>query len=69
MIFFIGEFVCVFQLLNQLEGSGAPPAQKDKIDALPTVIVSETQVSKWFASETVDCTTFSKLQGRGIWVK
>ncbi|XP_045216279.2 E3 ubiquitin-protein ligase RNF115-like [Mercenaria mercenaria] len=34
----------ITQLLNQLEGSGAPPAQKEKIDGLPVVTITQTQV-------------------------
>ncbi|WAR00521.1 RN115-like protein [Mya arenaria] len=34
----------ITQLLNQLEGSGAPPAGQERIDALPSVKVTQTQV-------------------------
>lgn len=34
----------ITQLLNQLEGSGAPPAQKEKIDSLPVVNITQQQV-------------------------
>ncbi|KAL4227807.1 hypothetical protein ACF0H5_013244 [Mactra antiquata] len=34
----------ITNLLNQLEGSGAPPAPKEKIDSLPTVQISQIQV-------------------------
>ncbi|XP_075463992.1 E3 ubiquitin-protein ligase RNF115 isoform X1 [Ascaphus truei] len=34
----------VTQLLGQLENSGPPPADKDKITSLPTVIVTQEQV-------------------------
>ncbi|XP_022332819.1 E3 ubiquitin-protein ligase RNF115-like [Crassostrea virginica] len=34
----------ITQLLNQLEGSGPAPAEKSKIDSLPTVKVSKVQV-------------------------
>lgn len=36
----------LFQLLNQLEGSGPAPAEKSKIDSLPNVKVSQVQVGK-----------------------
>ncbi|KAK3096579.1 hypothetical protein FSP39_001452, partial [Pinctada imbricata] len=36
----------ITQLLNQLEGSGPPPAEKGKIEALPTVQITQTQVGK-----------------------
>lgn len=34
----------ITQLLNQLEGSGAPPAQPERIDGLPSVHISQKQV-------------------------
>ncbi|XP_059553454.1 E3 ubiquitin-protein ligase RNF126 isoform X28 [Myotis daubentonii] len=34
----------VFQLLNQFENTGPPPADKEKIQALPTVTVTEEHV-------------------------
>lgn len=34
----------VFQLLNQFENTGPPPADKEKIQALPTVPVTEEHV-------------------------
>ncbi|XP_048733444.1 E3 ubiquitin-protein ligase RNF115-like [Ostrea edulis] len=34
----------ITQLLNQLEGSGPAPAEKTKIDSLPTVKISQIQV-------------------------
>ena len=37
-------FVLVCQLLNQMDGAGPPPAAKDHIDALPTVIIVQEQV-------------------------
>jgi E3 ubiquitin-protein ligase RNF115/126 len=41
------SFVTVFfQLLNQLESSGPPPADRDKISALPTVAITQEQVGK-----------------------
>lgn len=33
-----------FQLLNQFENTGPPPADKEKIQALPTVPVTEEHV-------------------------
>lgn len=36
----------LFQLLNQLEGSGPAPAEKSKIDSLPNVKVTQPQVGK-----------------------
>ena len=32
--------------MNQLEGSGPPPASQDRIDNLPTVHVNQEQVGK-----------------------
>ncbi|XP_069137312.1 E3 ubiquitin-protein ligase RNF115-like isoform X2 [Argopecten irradians] len=40
----------ITQLLNQLEGSGPAPADKSKIDSLPSVRITEKQVS-----ETIQC--------------
>lgn len=37
-------FLLVFQLLNQFENTGPPPADKEKIQALPTVPVTEEHV-------------------------
>lgn len=37
----------VFQLLNQFENTGPPPADKEKIQALPTVPVTEEHVGAW----------------------
>ena len=34
------------QLLNQMEGSGPPPADADKIEALPKVKISQELVGK-----------------------
>ncbi|KAK6171633.1 hypothetical protein SNE40_018081 [Patella caerulea] len=34
----------ISQLLNQLEGSGAPPAPEEKIDALPLVKIDKHQI-------------------------
>ncbi|KAH3830318.1 E3 ubiquitin-protein ligase RNF115-like [Dreissena polymorpha] len=34
----------ITQLLNQLEGSGAPPANQERIEALPTVKITQKQV-------------------------
>ena len=39
----------VFQLLNQFENTGPPPADKEKIQALPTVPVTEEHVGEWLA--------------------
>ncbi|XP_064609715.1 E3 ubiquitin-protein ligase RNF115-like [Liolophura sinensis] len=36
----------ITQLLNQLEGTGAPPAEKDKIDHLPTITITQEHVDK-----------------------
>jgi E3 ubiquitin-protein ligase RNF115/126 len=36
----------VSQLLNQLEGAGAPPAEKGQIEALPHKKVSKEQVGE-----------------------
>lgn len=36
----------ITQLLNNVEGSGPPPADKEKIDRLPTVKVTASQVGK-----------------------
>ncbi|XP_046358908.1 E3 ubiquitin-protein ligase RNF115-like [Haliotis cracherodii] len=36
----------ISQLLNQLEGAGAPPAEKDKIDSLPTVRITKEQAER-----------------------
>jgi hypothetical protein len=41
------KFLPVFQLLNQLEGSGPAPAEKTKIESLPTVKISQVQVGKF----------------------
>lgn len=30
--------------MNQLEGTGPPPAPKEKIDSLPTIVVTEEHV-------------------------
>lgn len=38
--------VLLTQLLNQLESSGPPPAEPEKINGLPTVKISESQVGK-----------------------
>ncbi|KAK7479991.1 hypothetical protein BaRGS_00028724 [Batillaria attramentaria] len=35
----------ITQLLNQLESSGPPPAEADKIDALPSVTITQEQVA------------------------
>ncbi|KAJ7307522.1 hypothetical protein JRQ81_009547 [Phrynocephalus forsythii] len=37
----------VTQLLGQLESSGPPPAEKEKISSLPTVPVTQEQVGQW----------------------
>ncbi|CAH1796719.1 unnamed protein product, partial [Owenia fusiformis] len=34
----------ITQLLNQLDGSGAPPADKEKIDSLPTIEISNKDI-------------------------
>ncbi|KAL5005144.1 hypothetical protein ScPMuIL_018600 [Solemya velum] len=36
----------ITQLLNQLDGSGPQPAEKEKIEALPTVKITQEQVDK-----------------------
>ena len=36
----------ITQLLNNVEGSGPPPADKDKINKLPTVKITQSQVGK-----------------------
>ncbi|BFY98399.1 hypothetical protein BsWGS_01439 [Bradybaena similaris] len=36
----------ISQLLNHLEGTGAPPAQKDKIENLPRIVVDQSHVDK-----------------------
>ncbi|ESP05429.1 hypothetical protein LOTGIDRAFT_102357 [Lottia gigantea] len=36
----------ISQLLNQLEGSGAPPAPEEKIENLPKVKINQEQVGK-----------------------
>lgn len=38
------SLLLVFQLLNQFENTGPPPADKEKIQALPTVPVTEEHV-------------------------
>lgn len=35
-----------FQLLNQFENTGPPPADKEKIQALPTIHITEEHVGK-----------------------
>lgn len=35
------------QLLNQFENTGPPPADRDKIKSLPTVVVTDEHVGKW----------------------
>ena len=35
----------ISQLLNQLDGSGAPPAPRETIDSLPFVKITQQQVS------------------------
>ncbi|XP_031569069.1 E3 ubiquitin-protein ligase Iruka-like [Actinia tenebrosa] len=40
----IDLFSILLQLLNQLEGTGPPPAENDKIEALPTIIIDQEQV-------------------------
>ena len=37
------------QLLNQMEGAGPPPADADKIEALPKVKISQELVGKLIA--------------------
>jgi E3 ubiquitin-protein ligase RNF115/126 len=43
----------ISQLLNQLDGSGAPPAARETIEQLPKVKVTKEQVSggvgSWFS--------------------
>ncbi|XP_035826047.1 E3 ubiquitin-protein ligase RNF126 [Aplysia californica] len=34
----------ISQLFSQLEGSGAPPAQKEKIESLPTVTIDQSHI-------------------------
>lgn len=36
----------VTQLLNQMDGTGPPPLAKEKIDKIPTVVITEDQVRK-----------------------
>lgn len=38
--------VCVLQLLGQLENTGPPPAEKEKISSLPTVNISQEQAGQ-----------------------
>lgn len=40
----------LFQLLNQFENTGPPPADKEKIQALPTVPVTEEHVGVWLSA-------------------
>ena len=42
-------YLIVSQLLNQMEGSGPPPADADKIEALPKITISEELVGKLIA--------------------
>ena len=37
---------CFFQLLNQFENTGPPPADKEKIQALPTIHITEEHVGE-----------------------
>lgn len=37
---------CVLQLLGQLENTGPPPAEKEKISSLPTVNISQEQAGQ-----------------------
>ena len=34
----------ITQLLNQMDGAGPPPLQKDKINEIPTVCITQEQV-------------------------
>lgn len=36
----------ITQLLNNVEGSGPPPADQDTIDKLPTVKITQSQVGE-----------------------
>ena len=40
-------FMILLQLLNHLEGTGAPPAQKERIENLQRVIIDQSHVGKW----------------------
>ena len=40
------KYMYLVQLLNQLESSGPPPAENEKIEALPTVTISQQQVGE-----------------------
>lgn len=37
-------FIIFLQLLTQMDGSGVPPAEKDTIDSLPKVEITQEQV-------------------------
>jgi len=39
-----------FQLLNQFENTGPPPADKEKIQALPTVQITQEHVGVYISS-------------------
>lgn len=39
-----------FQLLNQFENTGPPPADKEKIQALPTIQITQEHVGVYVSS-------------------
>lgn len=39
-----------FQLLNQFENTGPPPADKEKIQALPTIQIAQEHVGMYISS-------------------
>lgn len=39
-----------FQLLNQFENTGPPPADKEKIQALPTIQIAQEHVGTYISS-------------------
>lgn len=44
--FFFLNLISFVQLLGQFENTGPPPAEKEKISSLPTVIVSQEQAGQ-----------------------
>lgn len=55
MLEFVNDMLICYligsQLLNQMEGAGPPPADADKIEALPKVKISQELVGKITALE------------------
>uniref|UniRef100_A0A8C8ATD8 Ring finger protein 115 n=1 Tax=Otus sunia TaxID=257818 RepID=A0A8C8ATD8_9STRI len=51
----------VTQLLGQLENTGPPPADKEKISSLPTVTVTQEQVGRWNQAPRGRCCSCPEL--------